>query len=436
MQQLKTRPAWWFAVLSALALIAEGASAVHRGGLGKSDISVFYRTAVLLSHGAGGALYEGRDAVSHWYRCIPPAGLMWFAPLAGLSARGASLVWLLENLGFAALGVWSLCALLRELEQNGDSNARAAMPFAAGLFFLMASPSVEVGQYSLMFASMWLFATWCATRQKWELSAFALALPAAIKIYPALLLLAPLCVLPPKKWPRFALSFAVGCAFWTWIAPLPFYGARVPELQSAFWREVVLSPTGRLSESQSVSSTSSHGLDTMMLRFGSNAPEPLVTLPHLNFSPSQVLRLVNPLRALLIAVALAFWMRRFRRIGNVRSWLDSLALWSATLFLILPGAKARYAVYAFAAFLPLVLHGAALFRVKASRRWFYVAFISLLGVLVLSLVSTTLRVWGAGFWGALALWIENGRLLRRAPLESVEEKIATAPSTLPLPAKT
>ena len=397
--------------LGALVLVVEGVSALGRGAGGGSDLGVFLRTAVLLRGGASGELYAGHDAVTNWWRCIPPAGMMWFAPTAGLSFRAASVVWIVTNFLFAGVGAWALRAILRLV--SPDEKSGAPFEILAGLLFLMGASSLQVGQYSLMFAVCWLLAVWAGLARRLDWAALVLALPAAIKLYPALLLLAPLCVLPPRRWPRFVLVFAASFALWTWGAPTLFYGARTPALESAFWHNIVLSPSGRLSESQSVSSTSNHGMDAVLLRFLADLPEPRGAPPHLRLAPKAVLKFVNPLRALVLLATLAFWLRRRTgRAGDARAWLLSLGLWSAALFVILPGAKSRYAVYAFAAFVPLVWQARALWAERANNRWPYTLFVVLIGALTLSLAPTTARLWGAGLWGALTLWLENGRLLR------------------------
>ncbi len=416
MQMFRDWRRWWLALVGSVVLLEEGLSAVSRGARGKSDLSVFYRTAILLAHGADGTLYAGRDIASGWYRCIPPAGMMWFAPLASLSAREASTIWVLFNFALVGLGALALRAILNALDREGQTNAHAALPFVVGLLFLMAAPSVEVGQYSLMFVVLWLLALWFAVGRKFEGMAIMLALPASIKIYPLLLLLAPLGASRFKRWPRFLVAFALGCAFWTWGVPSLFYGGRTVQLESAFWRDVVMSPTGRLSESQNLRSYSNHGLDAVLLRFGSSESEPVGAPPHLNFAPGVVLALANPLRVLLIALSLVMWWQRQRTQQReseetVRQWVDSFALWSATLFLLLPGAKARYAVYAFIGFLPLVFYCVSLFQAKSPHRWIYSGFIAGLVMLVTSLVPIEARLWEAGFWGALLVWLENGRLL-------------------------
>jgi hypothetical protein len=430
----RVRWAQLFVFAGLVALVEEGLSSVSRGTHGKSDLSVFYRTAVLLWQGADASIYSGRDAVSGWYRCIPPAGLMWFWPLAQLSPRAASFGWMGCNFAFAGAGVWALRGIFQTL-WPGQNRTSALVWWAGGLFLFLAAPSVEVGQYSLMFCSLWLLAARAALARRLDLAAVVLALPAAIKMYPALLLLAFLGALPLRKWPRFALMFAIGFAFWTWGAPRVAFGARVPSLSAAFFREIVFSPTGRLSESQSTSANSSHGLDTVMLRFLSQAPEPRIAPPHLELPVPVVLAATNVVRLLIIGATLALWWRRARSGSGERDWMDSLALWSAALFLILPGAKARYAVYAFPAFLPLLGCAVALFQRNARGKWSYTLFLALTMMLVMSLVPDIARVWGAGFWGALALWLENARLLRRSPLTHREED-AVEPLTLPLPAKT
>ncbi len=423
----------FWVLVGVVGLVEEGLSSVSRGTHGKSDLSVFYRTCVLLLNGADASVYAGRDAVSGWYRCIPPAGLMWFWPLARLSPRSASFGWMFFNFALAGAGVWALGGIWRALFPD-EPHRHQLVLWTSAIFLILAAPSVEVGQYSLMFCALWLLATRAALSKRLDLAALLLALPAAIKIYPALLLLFALGALPFKKWPRFTAMFALGFAFWTFAAPTLVFGARVPSLNAAFFREIVFSPTGRLSESQSTSAASSHGLDTVMLRFLSAAPEPKDAPPHLELPVPLVLAATNGARLLVITATIALWWRTTRRRIQgepaASEWLFSLALWSAALFLILPGAKARYAVYVFPAFLPLILCTARVWISNAQSRWAYTLLVFGLLLLEMSLVPNEARVWGAGFWGALGLWLENARLLWQRPSPVREEAL------IPLPAKT
>ena len=425
----------FWVLVGVVGLAEEGLSSVSRGTHGKSDLGVFYRTCVLLLHGADASIYAGHDAPSGWYRCIPPAGLMWFAPLAHLSPRAASFGWMGFNFALAGAGVWALRGIWRTLFPD-EPKSHQLVWWASALFLILAAPSVEVGQYSLMFCALWLLCVYAALAARLDLAAWLLALPAAIKIYPALLLPFALCALPLQKWPRFGTMFALGFGFWTFAAPTVVFGAHVPSLDAAFFREIVFSPTGRLSESQNTSAKSSHGLDTVMLRFLSRAPEPKDAPPHLELPVPLVLSATNALRLLVIAATITLWWRQTRRLQREpggRDWLFSLALWSAALFLILPGAKARYAVYVFPAFLPLLLCAARLWVSNARSKWGYSAFVFALLLLEMSLVPDEARVWGAGFWGALGLWLENARLLRQIPARLPSEE---GEPLIPLAAKT
>ena len=84
------------------------------------------------------------------------------------------------------------------------------------------------------------------------------------------------------------------------------------------------------------------------------------------------------------------------------------ALWSSTLYLMLPETKARYAVYAFLGFLPLLQ--AALDRsahsTRTARIWRW-AEIAACVVLILVLLPGSVQVWGLGLLGPLVLWLEN-----------------------------
>jgi len=396
-----------------IVLLAQAVSGISRGGegAGGSDMGVFYRVAHALWQGAGAEVYVGRDATTGWFNCIPPVGLMWMAPFAPFSPRIALTGWILLHLGLALIGVWALRDVLR-LWLQGEKRQRQLEPWAIGAFCWMSGPSLQTGQFSLPFAVVWLVALRAGMKQQLTLCLFLLALPAAIKVYPALLLAVPLGVLPLKKWPPMAGVFFLSFAFWTFVAPLPLYGARMPSLVASFYRNTISLSSGRMAESRSTDKSSSHGLDTVMLRFFSEDARPLKGAPpHLNFSTSRVSIAANVVRLLILGTTVWLWRRRKTARGSSREWLLSLALWSATMFLILPGAKSRYAVYAFAAFLPLLLHALSLWQTRAPRRAVYTLFVVFVGALVMSLLPGAARLWGAGLWGTALLWWENGRLL-------------------------
>jgi len=82
------------------------------------------------------------------------------------------------------------------------------------------------------------------------------------------------------------------------------------------------------------------------------------------------------------------------------------ALWSCTLYLMLPETKARYAVYTFLGFLPL-LEVAVAAKEGSRVRARAVAEIVLCLVLIGGLVPEPVTVYGMGFIGAFGLWLLN-----------------------------
>ena len=98
------------------------------------------------------------------------------------------------------------------------------------------------------------------------------------------------------------------------------------------------------------------------------------------------------------------------------------ALWSAALYLILPETKARYAVYTFIAFLPL-LETAVNASEPANVRRRVCAEIALCVILIGGLMPDLPKVYGVGLVGALLLWLENLRLINRGvPHDSISLK--------------
>jgi len=403
-------------------MLAQAVSGVSRGGSGAggSDMGVFYRVARALWEGGGAEVYVGRDAVTNWFNCIPPVGLMWMAPFALFSPRVAAAGWITFHLTLALVGVWALRDVLH-LWLPDQKRARQLEPWALGCFLWLCGPSLQTGQFSLAFAVVWLVALRAGIKNNLPLCLFLLALPAAIKVYPALLLAVPLGVLPLQKWPRAVGVFALSFAFWTFAAPLPLYGGRMPSLVASFYRSTVSLSSGRMAESRSTDKSSSHGLDTVLLRFLSADAKPVSGAPpHLHFSSGAVSSAANIVRLLVLAATVGMWQRRKTPRGSHGEWVLSLALWSATIFLILPGAKSRYAVYTFAAFLPLLLHALQGWQARAPRRLVYTVFVFVTFALVMSLLPGAARLWGAGLWGTFLLWAENGRLLGRTRIETPE----------------
>lgn len=81
-----------------------------------------------------------------------------------------------------------------------------------------------------------------------------------------------------------------------------------------------------------------------------------------------------------------------------------LALFCAALYVILPGAKSRYAIYTFPAFWPLLCCAWAARRLNKPAFLAWSGFVILDCLLLVQLMPASAKIWGAGWLGALALW--------------------------------
>ncbi|MBW3638043.1 MAG: DUF2029 domain-containing protein [Armatimonadetes bacterium] len=406
-----------FLCFSILVILSQAVSLYRRGSRGDTDISVFYRTTQLLNNGIGGEVYRQRDSKTGWPISIPPAGLSIFQPLSHLSPAAATMLWALFNLGLAAASVMTLQRYFAALDQKRNLHSKI-FPCAAGMFLLLASGSLQVGQYSLMFTACWIFALYAAIGQRNYLSGFLWALPSAIKIYPALLLAAPLSLVKTiRGGVRVLLLFAAGFAVTSLLFPSLFYGLRTWELNTSFWQNTILSPESRMSEMQTLGTRANQSLDAVLLRYLSYDPNfhtKYSDVPHLNYTPETVLQFANIARLgilFITAIAVLSW----RRNGFSRSPYNLLmmaALWSSTLYLILPETRTRYAGYTFLAFIPLLTIALAA-KIKGDSSGYAArcAVIVVCFVLIMSFIPGSLRAFGLGFLGSLILWIENIRLI-------------------------
>ncbi|WP_157947749.1 glycosyltransferase 87 family protein [Abditibacterium utsteinense] len=109
---------------------------------------------------------------------------------------------------------------------------------------LMSVDSIQVGQFPLLFTTFWIaYLLLSATRNRGLWMGLALALPGAIKIYPALMLMVPLSLKGRRGWREIGF-FVLVLIFFCGIIPTLFNGPRVMELSRSFVREVVFNPAG------------------------------------------------------------------------------------------------------------------------------------------------------------------------------------------------
>lgn len=361
-----------------------------------------------LSNGAGGEFYRAIDTPTGWYNCIPPTGMGALYGLAPLSPTAAAVVWAAFNLCLLGVGIWLLAGIVKRLEQ--DSHAyESSFLWASGILLALGSSCIQVGQFSVLFVSCWLLYVWAiAMNRKW-LAALSIALPASVKVYPAILAGVPAVFRRHHELARIALCLA-GLVI---VVPFLLYGARAWELAIGFVDYSLLAPGGRFADSADPTAFSNQGIDAVMLRYLTNQ-EPFhsraLWLPHLYLGASHVLFVANLMRLAILAVTALVTSRAARHLADspVLATLLVMAAWCAALYLILPGAKGRYAVYVFPAFLPLL----ATSTTRPRSKWLCVA-AGLALFLLMQLGPDWLNALSISIAAPMFLWIFNLRALAR-----------------------
>lgn len=400
-------------VILVVVVIVQAVSMARRASRGESDISVFYRTATLLNHGAGGELYASRDQLSGWYHIIPPAGLVIFLPLALLSPTTSATIWALINLALLAGATIALYHFIGKLD-NHRSIYQNAFPWAIIILLFLSTGSIQVGQFSVLFVTCWIFYLYATASGRNFWAGMSLAIPTAIKLYPALMVAVPLASGRHRR--LLLLSyFLLGILIVFIIAPVIIYGPRALDLTTSFFQNAILSPEGRVAGYLDTGAISNQSLEAVLLRYLSHSHSfhsRFPSFPHLGLEHYQVVLLSNAIWLIVIIISIVVVTRWKRRMNNnpVYSTLLATALWSTTLYVILPETKARYAVYTFIGFLPLI--GAAVHaRERGDRLGSVSVSIVIIFCLVVigQLIPSSIRAYGVGLLGALVLWFENVR---------------------------
>ena len=397
-------------ILATILLLSEAVSLVTRAANSESDFSVFYRTAVLLQQGAGASIYDSHDASNGWMRCIPPAGMALLRPLAWFTPLWAGIVWAIVNLLLVAAAIGALRSLIARLDYQRELY-QSVFPWAVVIFLLLCTGSIQVGQLSILLIACWIFALLASAQRRPGWAGWWIAVPATIKLYPVLLLIATFTK-GKKLVIRFIAGFAMGILVMSVIVPFLLYGPCSSAMTSSFFRDIIFNPHGRVAESQAnPSAVSNQGIDAVLLRYlcadqKFNSHYPYV--PHLEMTPAAAINLANVFRICILIVTVGvLWKKRQASVSLYFTML-SAAVTSTTLFLILPGAKSRYAVYTFLGFIPL-LASAALAQRSGDKKQYHRTVALIIGclVLVISLIPMALRAYGFGFLGAILLWISS-----------------------------
>src|SRR5438046_1888396 len=80
-----------------------------------------------------------------------------------------------------------------------------------------------------------------------------LALPAAIKLYPVMMLAIPISLARSVRIGlRILIGFMLGIVIFSALVPAFVYGSRASDLNASFWHDVILSPTGQVAYMQTL----------------------------------------------------------------------------------------------------------------------------------------------------------------------------------------
>ena len=394
-------------VLACLAALAQTHTLVKHVRDSNTDFSVFYRTAYQLREGSGPELYAQRDEPTQFFHCIPPAGTAAFVWMPLVTPATAAAIWSLLNLVLLALAIRALNGAYAGLDRQRRLMQSAA-PWAAAVLLLLASGSLQVGQLSVLFAVCWVWFLAASIRRNDGAAGLALAIPAAVKLYPLLLAVIPLL---QRRW-RVAVYGVLALVVLIAIIPATVYGPRFWSLTEAFFRCTVLDAKGRLSTNTDPNLTSNQAIDVVLIRYlTSNADfqAKLPWFPHADLPLRIALAGAQAFRLVVLLVTLGFswqWLQRGK--GNARPQFATfllLALWCAALYLLLPETKSRYCVYLFPAFLPLLAAVAAA-GIRGSRRRYagLCALCFLCTALAVQLMPDAARATGLSLFAPLVLW--------------------------------
>jgi hypothetical protein len=369
---------------------------------GETDFSVFLRAGAALCQGEGATLYERLDQQTGWFNCIPPAGMGPFMLLSMVPRVAAAVIWVLLNVAVLLICVHLLKRIYAQLSQ-GRIDYEATLPFALTLLFVLGAVCVQTGQTSILFMACWLGYVLVSVNRRHALAGFLIALPAAIKLYP--ILFASLPVLR-KKWSELGWIgiWLIGLTF---VIPGIIFGPNVIEMSSSFVKNQILDKDGRAMEAADPKPASNQGLDGVMVRYLSYVPEfhdKHPEFPHAELEVDSVVSIANTLRIIVILVTI-FASIRWLRSDTPDPPLFLLALWCAALYVVLPGAKGRYAIYAFPAFLPVLAAAHRAFRIGdiASGRKALVLVVAA-AALLLQIVPDSILYYGIGMIGPILHW--------------------------------
>lgn len=414
--------AWALVGLAGINAVLQVNRMVRAVGLAQTDFSVFHRTARWLAAGGGPDIYRRLDEPTGWYHCIPPLGTVLVLPLAPLPAPVAAIIWGAFNLGVVGLMAWALRQVLRRLDRHGPLFA-GTYPWALLVLLVLSSGALQVGQYTVLIVACWVLYLVVSAHGRPFGAALLLGVPATVKFYPALIWAVPVAL---RRWREVAWLPVVSALMFT-LVPLAVYGPRAWELTVGYFQGNVSGEVKRLDRFYDLGAPSTEGLDLILLRYlthDESFHSAYPWWPHADLPPRVVHALAHVLRLVILAVSVTVaWRWGARHQDTPRlSALMLLALWTATLYLILPEMKSRYALYLFPAFLPLI--AAAAGALRSGSKWRGVGLTALVVLCTGALIQLTPKPWrmcGPGLAATLLVWLSVLLLMRADELRSGED---------------
>ena len=292
---------------------------------------------------------------------------------------------------------------------------RLLATWSAVILLALAAGSLQVGQLSILFVACWSVAALAMQDDRESAVCVALAVPAAVKLYPVLLFAAPLLLASGARAAfRRLACYSLALLLVSVAVPMAVWGvAPAVRFELSFFEHALLGSGGRLQTMVDLHSTANQGLDATLMRYlggGTELHRQHPEVPHLGWPTNVVLWSATAVRGAMLLVTVWFTLRRRAAARGGDRWavLDVVGLWTAALYLVLPETRARYAVYASLAFVPpmrvAIVRWDSLGR---PRRTLVAAALVLTAALVLSFIPQQMRVWGTGLVGAAALWLAN-----------------------------
>lgn len=360
------------------------------------------RASQSLKEGAGAEIYKNKDDETGWYNCIPPVGMVVFVALSTFGPPAAAVAWGAINVGLLVACVGVLRRIYAKLTVE-RIHYEATFPILVALLLVFGSASIRTGQTSLLFAACWLGYVLTTSERRQMLAGFLLAVPASLKLYPILFGFVPLL---RRKWGEVAWA-PFWLAFLTVAVPALLFREQIGEMLAAFWQYQILDPGGRVGAAFEPRVIGNQDFGAVLLRYFTYSPEfhsAAPWFPHANLDAEQVIQFSNVLR-LIVVVATVIASGRWLRTATDEPPLVLVALWTAALYFVLPGMKARYAVYLVPAFTVLIAQAHLRLSENRAAGIRYSVVVAACVVLVMQTVPSVLMRIGIGFFGPALIWI-------------------------------